>query len=120
MGVTYYAHYFDWFEVARTEYFRAIGLVYAEFEKRGIFLPVAEANCRYSSPAAYDDEIVVRTMVAQLKRSLIRFEYEVLCHGNSKPIATGYTVHVFSNRDLKPIRIPEELREKVELMPLEA
>ena len=119
MGISYYANYLVWFEAARTEYFRALGLVYTEFEKKGILLPVAEAYCRYISPSAYDDLLTVRTVVSQIRQSSIRFEYHVLKNHAPKPIATGYTVHVFIDRNLKPIRIPEALKSKVELTSLE-
>ena len=119
MGISYYANYFIWFEAARTEYFRALGLVYSQFEKEGIFLPVAEAHCRYMSPSSYDDEITVRTAVSQMRQSSLRFEYQAFKNQGTKPIATGYTVHVFSGRNLKPMRIPEMLKSKVELTSLE-
>src|SRR3989338_5226994 len=119
MGISYYANYFVWFESARTEYFRSLGLVYTQFEEEGIFLPVAEAQCRYMGPSSYDDLLTVRTLVSQIKQSSIRFEYEVLRNDDQKPIATGYTVHVFSGRNLKPIRIPEILKSKVELSKFE-
>ena len=119
MGISYYANYFVWFESARTEYFRSLGLVYTHFEEEGIFLPVAEAQCRYMGPSSYDDLLTVRTLVSQIKQSSIRFEYEVLRNDDPKPIATGYTVHVFSGRNLKPIRIPEILKSKVELSKFE-
>ena len=115
MGISYYANYFIWFEAARTEYFRTLGLVYSEFEKKGIFLPVAEAQCRYTEPTSYDDLITVRTIVSQMRQSSIRFDYQVFKNKGSKIVATGYTVHVFSGPGLKPIRIPEDLRSKVEL-----
>ena len=119
MGISYYANYFVWFEAARTEYFRALGFVYSEFEKQGVFLPVAEAQCRYIGPSSYDDLLTIRTVVSQIRQSSIRFEYQVLKNKDTKPIATGYTIHVFSNRNLKPIRIPEILKSKVELTHLE-
>ncbi|MBI4372617.1 MAG: acyl-CoA thioesterase [Candidatus Omnitrophica bacterium] len=119
MGISYYANYFVWFEAARTEYFRALGFVYSEFEKQGIFLPVAEAHCRYAEPSSYDDLITVRTVVSQVRQSSIRFEYHVLKNKGTKPIATGYTIHVFSGSNLKPIRIPEILKSKVEIMSLD-
>ncbi|MBI1978119.1 MAG: acyl-CoA thioesterase [Candidatus Omnitrophica bacterium] len=119
MGVSYYANYFVWFEAARTEYFRALGFVYTEFEKQGILLPVAEAHCRYLGPSSYDDVITVRTVVSQMRQSSIRFEYHVLKNKGPKPIATGYTVHVFSGRNFKPIRIPKTLRDQVDLASLE-
>ena len=120
MGISYYANYFVWFEAARTEYFRALGFVYSEFEKQGLLLPVAEAFCRYLGPSSYDDLVTVRTVVSQMRQSSIRFEYQVLKNKEVKPIATGYTVHVFSDRNLKPKRIPEILKSKVELTQLEA
>ncbi|MBI3999584.1 MAG: acyl-CoA thioesterase [Candidatus Omnitrophica bacterium] len=120
MGISYYANYFIWFEAARTEYFREIGFVYSEFEKQGILLPVAEAHCRYLGPSSYDDMITIRTVVSQIRQSSIRFDYRVLKDPGTKPIATGYTVHVFSGPDLKPIRIPEVLKSKVEVTLLEA
>ena len=120
MGISYYANYFIWFEAARTEYFRVLGIVYSEFEKQGIFLPVAEAHCRYTEPSSYDDVITVRTVVSQIRQSSIRFEYHVLKNHGAKPIAAGYTVHVFSGPNLKPIRIPHILKSKVELASLEA
>ncbi|MBI4394836.1 MAG: acyl-CoA thioesterase [Candidatus Omnitrophica bacterium] len=119
MGISYYANYFVWFEAARTEYFRTLGFVYSEFEKEGIFLPVAEAHCRYMEPSSYDDLITVRTVVSQIRQSSIRFDYQVLKNHGTKPIAVGYTVHVFSGQNLKPTRIPEILKSKVELASLD-
>ena len=119
MGVSYYANYFVWFEAARTEYFRALGFVYSEFEKRGVFLPVAEAHARYLAPSTYDDFLTIRTAVSQIRQSSVRFEYHVLKSGDPKPIASGYTMHVFVDRDSKPIRIPKELKSKVEITALE-
>ena len=120
MGISYYANYFVWFEAARTEYFRALGLVYSEFEKQGIFLPVAEAHCRYLGPSSYDDVLTIRTAVSQIRQSSIRFDYQVFKNGHPKVIASGYTVHVFVDRNSKPIRIPEQLKSKVELTTFEA
>jgi len=126
MGVSYYANYLVWFEAARTEYFRALGFVYADFEKQGIFLPVVEAYCRYNHPSSYDDELTVRTVVSKLGKSSIRFEYQLFKNLNEAlktstkavPIVTGHTVHAFIDRDFKPIRVPEALRTKIKISTL--
>ena len=55
MGVLYYAEYLHIFERARSEYIRALGMSYADVERRGVYLPVREAECRYRSPAHYDE-----------------------------------------------------------------
>ena len=65
MGVVYYANYLIWMELGRVELFRAQGIRYRDMEDNdGILLVVSEANCRYSRPARYDDEVRVRTTLA--------------------------------------------------------
>lgn len=108
MGVVYYANYFTWFEVARTEYLRSFGVSYSELEDRGLYLMVAGASCRYISPSHYDDVVTVRTWVSEVKNSSMKFEYKLTVR--HKLVATGDSVHVFTNKSFKPIRIPEELK----------
>jgi len=118
MGITYYANYFRWFEAARTEYFRELGFPYTECEKKGFYLPVAEAHATYLSPSTYDDDVFVRTSVAEMGNSTLRFEYRILNVKTEAPIATGYTVHVFVNKGMKPCRVPAEIKEAVKIFPI--
>lgn len=113
LGVSYYANYFVWFEVARTEYFRALGLPYAECEKKGYFLPVVETNARYYAPTTYDDLLVIRTSVSKIGRSSIHFEYQVKKKETGKLVTTGSSIHVFVDRELRPIHIPDEIQKIV-------
>ena len=110
MGISYYANMFVWFEAARTEYFRALGLPYTECEKKGYYLPVAETGAKYLAPSTYDDLVVVRTSVSELKMSSMRFEYLVLNQATQKLLATGFSRHVFVDQNLRPVRIPDEVR----------
>lgn len=118
MGVSYYANYLLWFEAARTEYFRALGLPYTECEKKGLFLPVVEAGVRYLSSSAYDDLLCVRTSVAELGKTSIRFEYQTSLQESKKPVATGFTIHVFVDPAMRPTRIPPEVKSLVTLYKL--
>lgn len=108
MGVVYYANYFIWFEVARTEYLRSAGISYKKLEEKGIFLMVASASCEYKSPAKYDDMVRIQTWIPKLKNSSLRFEHKLFVE--ERLIATGESVHVFTNSSGKPIRIPQEIR----------
>jgi len=108
MGVVYYANYLVWFEVARTEYFRALGLIYRKLEEKGIYLMVASATCLYKSPARYDDIVKIHAWVPELKNSSLKFAYKLFVGQNL--IATGESVHVFTNAAGKPTRMPEEVR----------
>lgn len=108
MGVVYYANHFVWFEVARTEYLRSHGISYRELEKKGFYLMVANASCRYKSPARYDDIVKVHSWVSEIKNSSLKFEYKL--YVEDRLIATGESVHVCTNHSGKPVRMPEVLR----------
>lgn len=120
MGIGYYGNYFTWFEAARTEYFRALNMPYTECEKKGYMLPVVETGAKYYSPSTYDDLIVVRTSVSRLGMSSIHFQYDVFQKNGGQRIATGFSVHAFVDKNLKPVRMPDEIRsgvEEFELLP---
>ncbi len=118
LGISYYGNYFTWFEAARTEYFRALGLPYTECEKKGYFLPVVETSAKYFSPSTYDDLIVVRTSVSRLGRTSIHFEYRVFQKSSQKLVATGHSVHAFVDANMKPAGMPEDIRGLVEVFSL--
>jgi len=105
-GIVYSAHYLVWFEIGRTEWCRQVGIDYRRFEAQGHFLVVAEARCRYVSPARYDDEVAVRTWLASVQRRRLSFRYEVRLPGEERRLAEGETVHVWVNRQGRPVMLP--------------
>jgi acyl-CoA thioester hydrolase len=109
-GVVYYANYFVWFEVARMGYLRAIDYDYATLERDGLGFVIAEATCRYHAPAHFDEELVVRTSVGEVRHRGFVFEYEVYNKESGQLLATGSTVQVFIDEKGKPWPIPEKLR----------
>jgi len=114
MGVVYHANYLIWMEVGRVEYWRGAGLRYRDMEREdGILLVVAEVNCRYLSPAVYDEEIIVRTSVVEATPRMIRFDYEMLAADDGRRLATGYTKHVFCGADRRPAKLPQKYHEKM-------
>ena len=113
MQVVYYASYLRFFEGARNEWIRALGLTYAEIESRGIFLPVIEAQVRYLRPARYDDLLEVPVQVAHT-RVKIRFDYVVHRQGEPAALALGHTVHACVNREGRPTRAPDWLLRALE------
>ena len=62
---------------------------YAEVEKKGLILPVREAQCRYRSSARYDDLVLVRAGIAEWARASLRFVYEILNEDKTRLLATG-------------------------------
>lgn len=114
MGVVYYANYFDWLEIGRTEFFRSLGIPYKEIDDRGFVIPVTEAYCKYIKPARYDEVLLIETWVTELKRATIRFEYNITKRGDGIQLAKGYTVHAFLNKEGKIVRIPKYIIEVLE------
>ncbi|MFH1621871.1 MAG: thioesterase family protein [Candidatus Omnitrophota bacterium] len=112
MGVVYYANYFVWLEIARTEFLRSHGLDYRSIEReKQLALPAIEAYCQYKAPARYDEIIVIKTKVSQVKNSSLRFDYELYNKENNLLLAEAYTRHVFIDKERKPVRIPKEIKE---------
>jgi acyl-CoA thioester hydrolase len=95
MGVVYYANYLVWMEIARTDFCIAAGFRYRDLEvDERVAIAVAEAHCRYRSPARYDDDLVIRTRLEHLRRRTLRFGYEISNARSGERLADGYTIHV--------------------------
>ena len=108
MGVVYHANYLVWFEVGRVELMRAMGLNYQLMEREhDCLIAVVEATARYRAPARYDDELVVRTRLTGVRRSMIRFAYTIAREADGVVLCTGETVHVAVGRDMKRRNLPE-------------
>lgn len=114
MGVAYHAHYFVWFEMARTELMRRSGCAYKDLEDRdGILFPVIQAGARYRASARYDDWLDVDARLTQVGGARVRFEYEVTARDGRGTLATGFTEHACLGRDGRPRRLPAALRQKL-------
>ena len=111
MGVVYYANYYVWFEVGRTDLLRGSGWSYREMEREGLALPVIESHCEYKLSARYDEEIDVRTRGAILSPVRVRFDYEVARSADGAVLAFGHTVHASLDREGRPRRLPERVAE---------
>src|SRR5438477_3448778 len=111
MGHAYYANYLYWLEVARGEWCRARGFTYKGLEEEGLFLPVVEVWARYRGEIKYDDDILIRIRLAEIKRASMKFEYEISKAGEK--LTDAYTWHVLMGRERRAISIPDDLRRKL-------
>lgn len=109
-GVVYYARYLDWFEAGRTEILRVKGVTYSDLEKKGYYAPVVEVKVNYKKPARYDDVIELETTVEHVGNSSIKFVYRVFNKKTKELLCEAYTVNVFINKEMKSVRIPDEVR----------
>jgi len=111
MGVVYYANYLVWMEVARMEWCRACGIDYREMERvDGVGLAVAEAGCRYRSPARFDDEVAIKVWVEEANSRIVLFHYEMRVAEGGRLVATGHTRHIFVSSTMQKARCPMRYR----------
>jgi acyl-CoA thioester hydrolase len=110
MGVVYHANHFIWFEIGRVEYMRQLGFTYRDMEREhDCFIPVVDARCRYKSPARYDDEIIVRTHLKNVRESAIHFGYELVRAGDGQLLAEGETTHLIIDAKMKAAALPPNI-----------
>ena len=109
MGVAYHSNFLVWFEVGRVELLRQAGFYYKDMEQTdGCYIAVVDARCRYKAPARYDDELIVRTRIKNVRGSLVHFIYEVLRPGDGVLLAEGETVHIVTDAQMKRRTLPEK------------
>lgn len=109
MGVVYHANHFIWFEVGRVEFLRQLGFSYREMEEKdGCCIAVVDARCRYKAPARYDDEVIVRTRLKNVRDSLVHFGYELVRVGDGVLLAEGETTHIVTDSQMKVRAIPQK------------
>lgn len=111
MGRAYHTHCLDWFEAARTEALRDLGIAYRELEEDGLIMPVVDVSVRYHRAVRYDDEIVVRTWFEDLPpRTRVGIAYEVHDGRGTAPAVTGRVTLCFVDaRRNRPITAPDRI-----------
>ncbi len=114
MGVVYHTNYLVWCEIGRTDFIRELGVSYAELERQGFFLAVADAAVRYHGAARYDDPIRVETRLADVRSRAVVFEYLVSHAGTGDRLASARTALVSLDRAGRPSALPPEFRVRLD------
>ncbi|HEY8404410.1 MAG TPA: thioesterase family protein [Flavobacteriales bacterium] len=113
MGYVYYGNYATYFEVARVETLRELGITYKSLEDEGVLLPVADYSIRYHKPAFYDDHLTIVCYIPQLPTARIKFEYKTF--RGDELLNTASTDLVFVDKTTgKPMRCPQHVLKAME------
>jgi len=113
MGYAYNANYLRWFEIGRSEMFRSMGLSYKTIESRGVYLPVSEVYCKFSTPIQYDDMLVIETSIDTSVKGGMKFDYCIKNEDSTKIHAKGYTKHAFVDKNGRVVRPPDFIKELI-------
>ena len=109
MGIVYHANYLAWFEVGRVEFLRQLGFSYKDMEKQDdCFIAVVDVRCRYKAPALYDDEVIVRTRLKNIRESVIHFGYQLVRVSDGAVLAEGETTHIVADSQMRKTALPEK------------
>jgi len=114
MGYVYYGYYAMYYEVARVESLRKLGLTYREIEDMGVIMPVLENKSRFLAPGRYDELLTIVTTIREKPGVRIKFEYDIY-NEQKKLINQGETLLAFvdrkTNRPCRPPRAMEQVLE---------
>ena len=111
MKYVYYGNYATYFEVARVELFRTLGMPYDDIEKRGIWLPVSEFSIKYLKPALYDQNLEIQTFIKKVPGVRSDFEYEIYNDSKEKITEAKTTLFFLDAESNKIIKCPDFLME---------
>nr|MBC7612776.1 acyl-CoA thioesterase [Pseudopedobacter sp.] len=115
MGYMYYGNYAAFYEVARTEMLRSLGMSYKSMELDGVMMPVSELKSKYIKPALYDEEIKIKVTIEQRPAVRIIFKYELFNQGNEL-INVGETTLVFVDmKKNRPCLAPKNFQDKINI-----
>ena len=115
MGVVYHVNYATYFEIARTEWLRNLGISYKELEKKGVMLPVISLSLNFLKSAKYDDVLTITVSLKKTPLVKIDFDYEII-NQNHEKVSTGNSVLAFIDmKTNKPIKCPSYILEKLDL-----
>ena len=114
MGIVHHANYLIWFEAGRSDLCRARGFSYKEMEEQDdALMVVAETYVRHKSPAYYEDILIIRTKVGEIRSRSLRFFYEVYRASDDILVAEGETNHVVTDKEKNVKRLPDYYRDRL-------
>ncbi|RKQ50081.1 acyl-CoA thioester hydrolase [Roseivirga pacifica] len=109
MAYVYYGNYAMYYEVGRVEALRQLGFEYAKLEEQGVMMPVLDLQCKFISPARYDELLTVTVTIPEIPTARMLFEYSIT-NESGKVVNKGSTTLVFIDMETnRPCRAPEEL-----------
>ena len=112
MRFAHHSHYITWFELARINLLREIGISYADLEQEGYLMPVLEVSARFHRPAHFDDRVFIKAFIEEIPRAKLFFKYEVR-NEVGELLCEGHSLHSFMNRKERAIKPPRQFLKRI-------
>ncbi len=100
MGFVHHSNYIKYYELARMELLRSICIPYKDIEDAGFIMPVIDIKIHYFKPAHFDDELIIKTQLPELKGPKVLFLYHVF-NQEGELISEGETTLAFASGESK-------------------
>lgn len=98
MGIAHHSNHFRWFEMARIEFLRHIGVTLGAMMEEDIVFPIMNVSCEYKEPARFDDIINIETYLVKMTRAQMVFRYRMRRASDGVLLATGETKNAFMSQ----------------------
>jgi YbgC/YbaW family acyl-CoA thioester hydrolase len=124
-GIVHFANYFRYMEAAEHAFLRSLGILVHQVEQgRTVSWPRVRAECRYEAPLRFEDDVEVRLLVRNKRRSSITYEFHLFQSDSRERVASGSVTAVCvqidpANGKMSPIAIPESIDRLIEVAPPE-
>ena len=116
-GIVFNGNYLTFYDVAWTEYFRAIGLTWKAMIDSGVDTVLARTTIEFKSPAKFDDVLEVHARVSKIGTTSIIFDFEIYPESEDRLIGTAQSLYVCVDpKSLQKIRVPDDLRERIAVL----
>jgi acyl-CoA thioester hydrolase, YbgC/YbaW family len=120
MGIVHHSQYVNWFEVARTDWVRQLGMSFRQIEERGLMLPVIGINVHYHASTRFDDAVIVETSVKNYDTIKLSFNYQIFREADGKLLVDGSSLHCWTDDRMHPISLRKKDPELNQLLSQES
>jgi len=114
-AIVFNANYLAYYDVAWTEYFRAVGFEWKDLLALGVDTVLARTTMEFRSPARFDEILEVHTRVSRIGNTSLTFEFEIYPQGEDRLINSANSLYVCVDpKTLKSTPVPELLRTRID------
>lgn len=111
MGIIHHSNYIRWFEEARVDVLKQIGLSYDKLESMGIISPVLSVNCQYIHPVHFNDNVEIHLKFTNFTGVRLEVSYEITNLATGKICTKGNSSHGFIGKNGRPLRLKKQYPE---------
>ena len=113
-AIVFNANYLTYYDVAWTEYFRALGLEWKDMIGLGADTVLARTTMEFKAPARFDELLDVYTRVSKIGNTSLTFEFEIYAQSDARLIGTASSGYVcIDPHSLRPVRVPDAMRTRI-------